>query len=87
MVRMKRLSYSASSIFRAGPPRAAITSGPDGAVGFTGRGNNTVGRVAPDGAITIYSDTSIVGPWGIATGPDGRTAEVTDHVLVIRRTA
>ncbi|MFK8843902.1 class I SAM-dependent methyltransferase [Streptomyces sp. Ac-502] len=26
-------------------------------------------------------------PRRIATGPDGRTAEVTDHVLVIRRTA
>lgn len=26
-------------------------------------------------------------PRRIATGPDGRTAEVTDHVLLIRRTA
>jgi 2-polyprenyl-3-methyl-5-hydroxy-6-metoxy-1,4-benzoquinol methylase len=26
-------------------------------------------------------------PRRIATGPDGRTAEVTDHVLLVRRTA
>ncbi|MGW6547450.1 class I SAM-dependent methyltransferase [Streptomyces massasporeus] len=38
---------------------------------------------APDTWTVERADT----PRRIATGPDGRTAEVTDHVLLIRRTA
>ncbi|NGO06521.1 class I SAM-dependent methyltransferase [Streptomyces sp. HC44] len=46
-------------------------------------------EVAADSALdpATWTVERAAAPRRIATGPDGRTAEVTDHVLIIRRTA
>ena len=48
-----------------------ITAGPDGALWFTNRGNNSIGRITADGRVTGYTGTGIDDPGGIAAGPDG----------------
>ena len=56
----------------AGSIPGRITSGPDGALWFTERSGNRIGRITTDGAITEYSGlTPGSGPTGIVTGPDG----------------
>jgi virginiamycin B lyase len=53
----------------------AIAAGPDGALWFTNRDGNSIGRLAPSGAqsgvVTDYTDPSVAQPGGIAAGPDG----------------
>jgi streptogramin lyase len=48
-----------------------ITTGPDGALWFANRGNNSIGRITTAGTITNYSDPSIGQPEGITVGADG----------------
>ena len=48
-----------------------IAAGPDGALWFTNRGNNKIGRITTAGTVTTYTDPGISDPWGIAPGPDG----------------
>jgi streptogramin lyase len=48
-----------------------ITAGPDGAVWFTNRQSNTIGRVSTAGTVTSYTGTGITFPLGITAGPDG----------------
>ena len=47
-----------------------ITLGPDGALWFT-NSDNSIGRIAPSGAVTILKNRSLHGPQGMVTGPDG----------------
>ena len=44
--------------------------GPGGTVWFTNRGNDSVGKVGPDGTVSVYVGAGIAGPEGIAQGPD-----------------
>jgi streptogramin lyase len=55
-------------------PSARITAGPDGNLWFTQFNDDRVGRITPDGAITLYTQGITAGgtPQGITTGPDGR---------------
>jgi hypothetical protein len=50
-----------------------VTAGPDGNLWFTntGSGANSIGRVTPAGAISDFTDPTIVYPRGITAGPDG----------------
>jgi virginiamycin B lyase len=48
-----------------------ITTGPDGALWFTNRNYNVIGRVSTAGVFTNYNDPSSSFPWGITPGPDG----------------
>jgi virginiamycin B lyase len=49
-----------------------IAQGPDGALWFTNRGANTIGRVTTDGVFTAYAiPTANTEVTGIAAGPDG----------------
>ncbi|HEX9038484.1 MAG TPA: zf-HC2 domain-containing protein [Ktedonobacterales bacterium] len=49
-----------------------ITAGPDGALWFTARATDQIGRITPSGAVTIYSLPHAGSlPEGITTGPDG----------------
>jgi virginiamycin B lyase len=48
-----------------------IVSGPDGALWFTDRINDSVGRITTSGAVTIFTDPSINYPRDITPGPDG----------------
>jgi virginiamycin B lyase len=50
----------------------AITTGPDGALWYTGQGNNTIGRITTAGSVTEHSvPTANSQPTGITAGPDG----------------
>ncbi len=51
------------------PVRIAV--GSDGALWFTNRTNNSIGRITTSGIVTNYTDPSISSPVGIAAGPDG----------------
>jgi virginiamycin B lyase len=51
-----------------GFPRS-ITAGSDNALWFTSVG--AIGRLSVDGALTLYRDAGIAGPFGIQLGPDG----------------
>jgi len=54
-------------------PRAfsfAITAGPDGNMWFTMPFANSIGRITPDGVVTVF-DTGTLEPSGITAGPDG----------------
>ena len=55
-------------------PSSKLAAGPDGNVWFTQFNDDRVGRITPDGTITIYTQgiTANGSPSGIATGPDGR---------------
>src|SRR5580693_6893092 len=56
--------------FGAGP--AGITVGPDGALWFTEVGNNKIGRMTTDGALSEYDvPTANAVPQNIAVSPDG----------------
>jgi streptogramin lyase len=48
-----------------------ITSGPDGDVWFTNRGNNSIGRITTSGMVSNFADPSIDSPQSITAGPDG----------------
>jgi virginiamycin B lyase len=48
-----------------------ITAGPDGALWFANRENNSIGRITTAGAVTNYTGTGISHPQGITAGPDG----------------
>jgi streptogramin lyase len=49
-----------------------ITTGPDGALWFTERNANKIGRITIAGVITEFPIPTAVGvPAGITTGPDG----------------
>ena len=51
---------------------AGITAGPDGALWFTERAGNRIGRITTPGAITEYPiPTAGARPFGITVGPDG----------------
>lgn len=57
--------------FPAGDSRPYdIALGPDGNLWFTSA-NPRIGRIAPDGTITTFSDGLTAGAYGIAAGPDG----------------
>src|SRR4051812_7871790 len=45
--------------------------GPDGAIWFTNRESNSIGRITPTGAITSFRDATIGDPMAIAVGSDG----------------
>ena len=45
--------------------------GPDGALWFTNRDGDSIGRITTGGVITTFRHTSIRGPREIAAGPDG----------------
>lgn len=48
-----------------------ITAGPDGAIWFTNEDGHSIGRLTARGAVSRYTDPSIVNPSGITPGPDG----------------
>jgi virginiamycin B lyase len=50
-----------------------ITNGPDGALWFTDKYNDQIGRITTDGSVTMYPalDSQSVIDKGIITGPDG----------------
>jgi streptogramin lyase len=50
-----------------------MAAGPDGAVWFTDRAGNRIGRITPDGTVRYFRRglTPKAGPAGIAAGPDG----------------
>jgi streptogramin lyase len=48
-----------------------ITTGPDGALWYANSGNNSIGRLTPDGTASVFTDPSINSPNGITAGPDG----------------
>lgn len=48
-----------------------IIVGPDGALWFSNRGDESIGRITMGGAVTNYTDASIREPGPIVTGPDG----------------
>ena len=68
-------------------PSSTITAGPDGNLWFTQFNDDRVGRITPDGTITLYTQgiTANGSPSGIATGPDGRIwfAQFNGHRLGI----
>src|SRR4029079_7462338 len=59
----------------------AIPAGPDGNLWFTSpipyasRGgpvpSKSIGRITPDGVVSVFNDPNISGPSGITAGPDG----------------
>lgn len=49
----------------------SITAGPDGALWFTGIGNNVVGRITLDGQVSVFTEPEIRLPSSIVRGPDG----------------
>jgi virginiamycin B lyase len=58
------------------PPRivvpGGITTGPDGALWFTGSISSKIGRITTDGKVTEFAlPNSNSQPWGITMGPDG----------------
>ena len=55
-------------------PSSKITAGPDGNLWFTQFNDDRVGRITPDGVITLFTQgiTANGSPSGITTGPDGR---------------
>jgi streptogramin lyase len=55
-------------------PSSKLAAGPDGNIWFTQFNDDRVGRITPDGTITLYTQgiTANGSPSGIATGPDGR---------------
>jgi streptogramin lyase len=55
----------------AGAQPNGIARGPDGAMWFTERGVDKIGRIAPDGTITEIQLTAGALPAGIVAGPDG----------------
>jgi virginiamycin B lyase len=49
-----------------------ITTGPDGAIWFTGPGGNCIGRISADGEVREFPLPSPASfPVAITTGPDG----------------
>jgi streptogramin lyase len=68
-------------------PSAKITAGPDGNLWFTQFNDDRVGRISPDGTITLFTQGITAGgsPSGISTGPDGRIwyAQFNGHRLGI----
>jgi virginiamycin B lyase len=49
-----------------------ITLGPDGNLWFTQPRHNSIGRITPEGMITLFSLPTLAAfPWAIITGPDG----------------
>ena len=50
---------------------SGITAGPDGALWFTNRATDSIGRITTAGAVSNYTGPSIYAPDGITTGPDG----------------
>ena len=66
-------------------PSAKLAAGPDGNVWFTQFNDDRVGRIIPDGTITLFTQGITGGgsPSGIVTGPDGRLwfAEFNGHRL------
>src|ERR1017187_8779678 len=55
-----------------------IAAGPDGALWFTNRTNNSIGRITTGGVVTNYTGTGISYPVDIAAGPD-RSEEHTSE--------
>jgi hypothetical protein len=54
------------------PHAAGISAGPDGALWYTARGSNAIGRVTTGGVVTTFVlPTATAGPSAIVTGPDG----------------
>ena len=53
------------------PGASAIARGADGALWFTDRHGNAIGRMSTTGTVTRYNAPSIDEPSGIALGPDG----------------
>ncbi|MGI5240935.1 virginiamycin B lyase family protein [Dactylosporangium sp. CA-139066] len=54
----------------AGP--YGVTTGPDGALWYTGNRDHRIGRVTTDGVATSFATpTPGSGPFGITVGPDG----------------
>ena len=49
----------------------SIVAGPDGALWFVNRGNNSIGRITTAGVVTNFTDTTIKYPTAITVGPDG----------------
>jgi virginiamycin B lyase len=51
-----------------------IAAGPDGNMWFTDPGSGSIGRISPDGALTLFPSGLRLGadPYGITAGPDGR---------------
>ncbi len=47
------------------------TSSSPGALWFTNRGGNSIGRITTSGTVTNYADSTIDEPTGITQGPDG----------------
>ena len=73
-------SFSFFSDSRIQNPKGIVT-GPDGALWFTNSGTHddqgnltggsSIGRITTSGKLKFYTDTSIVSPNGITSGPDG----------------
>src|SRR5689334_1783989 len=53
------------------PISHAITSGPDGALWFTGAAPDSIDRITTSGVVTQFTDSTISDPWDITSGPDG----------------
>ena len=68
-------------------PSSKITAGPDGNLWFAQFNEDRVGRITPDGTITLFTQgiTANGTPSGITTGPDGRIwfAQYNGHRLGI----
>jgi len=58
-----------------------ITAGPDGALWFTNRTGNTIGRITTTGKVKTFSGTGISAPEGITAGPDGNLWFTTDTTV------
>ena len=66
------LNYTSYTIPTAGSQPQYIVAGPDGALWFTERNGNKIGRITTSGLVTEYPiPTDASQPFGIATGPDG----------------
>src|SRR5262249_13142131 len=48
-----------------------ITAGPDGALWFADRNNDSIGRITTSGTVTNFTDVTISCPQNIVTGSDG----------------
>jgi streptogramin lyase len=60
-----------------------ITAGPDGALWFTEKNGDQIGRITTAGSVTEYPLTAGSGPFGITAGPDGAlwfTEQGTDKI-------
>jgi streptogramin lyase len=68
-------------------PSSMISAGPDGNLWFSQFNKTRVGRITPDGAITLFTQGIAANgsPTGITTGPDGRIwfAQFNGHRLGI----